>query len=119
MEIVFQETAVTVIDDKLNTALQVNDMSVETFAALALSIGIPRASKAKLYEAFRGGKALDAETAAKLWKLWERVQGLIDRAAPFPVALNNVVLIKNLLDAIGDGVDLSVKASLLPFYAPK
>jgi hypothetical protein len=102
------------VDDNLNTALQVHDMPVETFAALALAMGIPRASKAKIYESFRGGKALDAETAERLWKLWSRVEDLVHRAEPFPVSLRNATLIKNLLDAISrDGAEPRVE--FLPF----
>jgi hypothetical protein len=77
------------IDDKLNEGLQLRNMSVETFAALAVIYNIPKASKAKLYEAFRGGKALDNETAVSLWKLWEEVEAMCFEALPWPVDLSN------------------------------
>jgi hypothetical protein len=96
------------IDDKLNEGLQLHEMSVETFAALAALYNIPKASKAKLYESFRGGKALDNETALKLWKLWERIEDLVRRAKPFPIALTDAAHVKVLLDVLADGVDLSV-----------
>jgi hypothetical protein len=77
------------IDDKLNEGLQLRGMSVEQFAALAAIYNIPKASKAKLYESFRGGKALDNETAVSLWKLWEEIEAMCYEALPWPVDLSN------------------------------
>jgi hypothetical protein len=96
------------IDEKLNEGLQLCGMSVEQFAALAALYQIPKASKAKLYESFRGGKALGNETALRLWKLWERIEDLCERAKPFPIALTDASHVKLLLDVLADGVDLSV-----------
>jgi hypothetical protein len=88
------------LDDKLNFALQAADMPVEQFALLAAAANIPRASKARIYESFRGGKQLDAETAEKLWRLWCRVQALLDRLAPIPVSLKSAATVKTLLDLV-------------------
>src|SRR5579859_3019099 len=96
------------VDDKLNDGLQLHGMSVETFAKLADLFSIPKASKAKLYESFRGGKALDTQTAVKLWKVWEKVADLVQRAKPFPIALDDANHIKLLLDVVDDGVDIAV-----------
>jgi len=102
------------IDTKLNEGLELHKMPVEQFAALAALYNIPKASKGKLYESFRGGKPLDSATATKLWKLWERVLDLIERAKPFPLALNDAESIKLLLDILGEGVDLEVAINVEP-----
>jgi hypothetical protein len=98
------------IDQQLNSGLQLRGMSVEVFAKLAVLFDIPKASKAKLYEAFRGGKALDNETALRLWKLWVRVEDLVERAAPFKISLENAESVKITLDLLDIGVDLAVGA---------
>ena len=100
------------IDQKLNDGLQLRGMSVETFAKLAVLFDIPKASKAKLYEAFRGGKALDNETALRLWKLWERIEDLIERAQPFSLSFENAEATKIVLDLLALGVDLGVGAGI-------
>ena len=96
------------IDFKLNDGLQLHGMSVEHFAALAVLYRIPKASKAKLYESFRGGKALDNETALKLWKIWEQVERLVERMRPVHVAFNDPEHTKLLIDLLA-GCDVAVE----------
>jgi len=96
------------IDHKLNEGLQLQGMSVEHFAALASHYDIPKASKAKLYESFRGGKALDNATALRLWRLWGRILDLIERAKPLRLDFSDPEHTFLLLEIIGDGVDIAV-----------
>ena len=102
------------IDQKLNEGLQLRGMSVEQFAKLAVLCNVSKASKAKLYEAFRGGKALDNETALRLWGLWERIEDLVHRALPFKVAFTDIENTKFLMDLLKDGCEMSVKILLAP-----
>lgn len=95
------------IDDKLNEGLQINGMSVEHFAALAAHYNVLKASKAKLYESFRGGKALDHDTALTLWQLWLKVLDLIERARPFELGFKNPENTKFLLDLLDLRLDIS------------
>jgi hypothetical protein len=56
------------------------------------------------------------DTAIAIRPLVLKIENLIQRAEPFPVSFENIELVQNLLDAIGEGVDLSTRASLMPFY---
>jgi hypothetical protein len=44
-----------------------------------------------------------------------KLDDLIERASPFPINFEDSERVRVLLDAIGEGVDLSVGASLIPF----
>ena len=101
-------------DFQLNEGLQLRGCSVEHFAALAVVFGIPKASKAKLYEAFRGGKVLDKETAQRLWELWECIEVLATKVEPFPVPYHDIQSVKLLLDLLKDGHDLAVQILIRP-----
>jgi len=99
------------IDEKLNDGLQLHGVSVEQFAKLATLFGIPKTSRAKLYEAFRGVRALDNETALKLWKLWERVLDIVERAQPFKLDLDDAERVKMILDLDAMGVHIFAATS--------
>ncbi|MGB7729580.1 MAG: hypothetical protein WBL50_16235 [Candidatus Acidiferrum sp.] len=97
------------IDHRLNEGLAARGMSVEVFAKLAAINNIPKASKAKLYESFRGGKALDNETALKLWKLWERVERLCEELAPVRIALDDANHIQTVISLFELGINFGGK----------
>jgi hypothetical protein len=92
------------IDSKLNEALQVHGVSVEHFAALAALYHIPKCSKAKIYESFRGGKALANETALAAWKLWLKIADLISRAKPLTLSFSNPEHTKTIIELLDAGV---------------
>ena len=77
------------IDYKLNDGLQRRKMQVEEFAHAAALENISKASKSKLFEAFRGVKSLENQTAVRLWNLWLEIEALCQRAEPFQLDLSD------------------------------
>jgi hypothetical protein len=77
------------IDNKLKTALELRGMPTEAFAQLAGLENIRYASKSKLFEAFRGVKALSNETALALWELWCEVERLCSDVTPLTLNLSD------------------------------
>jgi len=85
------------IDYRLNEGLQLRQMPVQEFAVVAHMNGIRNASKSKLFEAFRGVKALQNETAIQLWALWQEVEELCQRSAPLILDLSDGEQVYNWL----------------------
>lgn len=77
------------IDKQLNDALQMRGMPVEEFAKTAAAEGIRYASKSKLFEAFRGVKALSNETALDCWNLWKEIDQLSRSVEPLILDLSD------------------------------
>jgi hypothetical protein len=77
------------IDYKLNEGLQLRHMPVQEFAVAAILDGIRGASKSKLFEAFRGIKSLQNETAVELWGLWTEIEQLCRDAEPLALDLSD------------------------------
>jgi hypothetical protein len=87
------------------------DASADFLAGLASVYLISGASSAKLSIAFRGGKALDNQTAQELLNLLDRCIALVNDASPLPLRFDNPGVIKSLLDARRTG-DLEIRIVL-------
>ena len=77
------------IDYRLNEGLQLRQMPVQEFAIVAHMNGIRNASKSKLFEAFRGVKSLQNETAIQLWALWKEIEELCQAINPLALDLSD------------------------------
>jgi hypothetical protein len=77
------------IDGKLLAGFELRGMPVSEFAVVARAEGIRGASKTVLNEAFRDVKALPNETASQLWALWQEIEELCQRSAPFVLDLSD------------------------------
>jgi hypothetical protein len=91
------------IDYKLNEGLQLRGMPVEEFAAIAAKERIRFASKSRLFESFRNGKSLPNETAEPLWKLWQEIEALCQRAGRFRLDLSDGLQVYEWLKASREG----------------
>jgi len=102
------------IDYKMNEGLLLRQMSVDQFAIVAGKENIPRASKSKLFEAFRGVKALQNETAVLLWALFREIDTMCLEFEPFALDLKDGERVHGWLLARRNGELYSIVIDGLP-----
>jgi hypothetical protein len=76
------------IDEQLDNGLRARGMPVVEFSKVALAEGIARASKTRLFEAFRDTRPLDNELAQQLWALWQEIDEMAKSFEPFRLDLS-------------------------------
>jgi hypothetical protein len=96
----------------LQRLLQENLLPVQ-FTALCNAYGI-EISNATISRAIKNGHFNNHETSEMLRPLILKLDDLVERARPFPVAFENSEHIKTLLDSIEVGLALS--ANTIPLY---
>jgi hypothetical protein len=89
-------------------------LSATEFVGLCQLYGFEGVTNAWLSRTLKSGK-LNHDTDKTLRHLILRIEDLIERARPFPVAFENSEHIKLLLDVISDGANYSVDVNLIPF----
>jgi hypothetical protein len=102
------------IDYRLNEGLQLRQMPVQEFAICAAKENIGKASKSKLFEAFRGVKSLENQTAVRLWELWLEIDALCQRFQPFVLDLSDGARVHDWLVARRSGTIYSAIVADLP-----
>jgi hypothetical protein len=96
---------------KLRVLLQETGLLPTQFIALCGAYGI-EISNATLSRAIKAGRFNNHETDEMLRPLILKLEDLVERAKPFPIALDDADHIKLLLDIIGRGADLKVGAPI-------
>jgi hypothetical protein len=102
------------IDFRLDKGLSSRQMPVAEFAICAAKENISKSSKSKLFEAFRGVKALENQTAVRLWELWLEIDALCQRFQPFVLDLSDGERVHDWLVARRSGTIYSAVVADLP-----
>ncbi len=87
------------IDRRLDGALLEHGMPVAEFAICAKKCGIEKASKSRLFQAFREELALENDVALKLWSLWQEIEEMAKSFEPFKLDLSCGSLVCDWLQA--------------------
>lgn len=102
-------------ETRLDDWLRLRRMTVQTFAAIVKMDGAgDGAGQARLFMALRGEKALPNEVAERLWKLWQEIEALCQRAEPLWLDLSDGLQIYEWLKASREGSVYFIAVNLLP-----